>query len=78
MPQQRDSCGVVVEDEVRHHVDREFVVFDDSKTHSAFNNTDNEERIVLLLDLVRPLGVPRGVSEAQHTEELDRFIEDYI
>jgi aspartyl/asparaginyl beta-hydroxylase (cupin superfamily) len=58
-------------------VTRDFVVFDDSKTHSAFNNTDSEERVVLLLDLMRPPGVPKGVSEAQHTEELDQLIDEY-
>ena len=77
LPRQRDSCGVTVEDEVRYHVDRDFVVFDDSKTHSAFNNTDNEERVVLLLDLLRPPGVPKGMSDARHTEELDQFIDEY-
>ena len=77
LPRQRDSCGVTVENEVRYHVDRDFVVFDDSKTHSAFNNTDNEERVVLLLDLLRPPGVPKGVSDVRHTEELDQFIDEY-
>ena len=35
-----------------YHVQDEIVVFDDSKTHGAFNKS-KEERIVLIVDILR-------------------------
>jgi aspartyl/asparaginyl beta-hydroxylase (cupin superfamily) len=48
-------------------------VFDDSKKHYAFNTTD-EERIVLIVDLMRPSHIPIGTAVGEHTPELDAFI----
>jgi len=67
-------CGTWVEGEVRCHREREFIVFDDSKVHKAFNLHKTEARIVLILDLVRPEYVEEGVAVGGHTEELDQFI----
>ena len=67
-------CGTWVEGEVRCHREREFIVFDDSKVHKAFNLHKTEARIVLILDLVRPGYVEEGVAVGGHTEELDQFI----
>jgi aspartyl/asparaginyl beta-hydroxylase (cupin superfamily) len=39
-------------------------VFDDSKTHGAFNNSD-EERIVLIVDLIRPDHIPLGRAKGE-------------
>ncbi len=67
-------CGTWVEGEVRCHREKEFVVFDDSKVHKAFNLHKTEARVVLILDLVRPGYVEEGVAVGGHTEELDKFI----
>jgi len=68
------SCGTWVEGEVRCHRERDFIVFDDSKVHKAFNLHPTESRIVLIMDLVRPKYVEAGVAVGGHTEELDKFI----
>lgn len=68
-------CGMWVEGEVRHHVEQELIVFDDSKVHKAFNLHPSEARVVLILDLLRPEGQPKGVAVGGHTPELDSFID---
>lgn len=67
-------CGTWVEGEVRLHRVGDFIVFDDSKVHKAFNLHQSESRIVLIMDLVRPEHLPVGVAVGGHTEELDEFI----
>lgn len=59
---------------MRCHRERDFIVFDDSKVHKAFNLHPTESRIVLIMDLVRPKYVEAGVAVGGHTEELDKFI----
>ena len=51
----------------------QFLCFDDSKTHRAFNYSQ-QERIVLILDLARPEHLPLGTATGGHTDELDQFI----
>ena len=58
----------------RHHAERGVIVFDDSKLHNAFNDTD-EERVVLIVDIMRPPGVPKGRAKGGHTKELDGLID---
>lgn len=48
-------------------------MFDDSRKHFAFNTTDSE-RIVLIVDVLRPHNIPLGTAEGGHTPELDGFI----
>merc|ERR1712008_292070 len=67
------NCGLWVDGCVEYQEEGEIVIFDDSKVHRAFNYTD-EERVVLILDLERPEGLPRGGAMGGHTEELDEFI----
>ena len=40
----------------------------------AFNNTD-EIRTVLIIDFLRPEGVPLGRAKGGHTKELDSLID---
>ncbi|CAM9689242.1 unnamed protein product [Choristocarpus tenellus] len=67
------ACGLWVEGEVRYHVEGEVLVFDDSKLHKAFNESDGD-RLVLIVDILRPPGMPLGTAEGGHTPELDNFI----
>ena len=71
-----DSAGMWVEGEVRFHQERDFVVFDDSKFHKAFNASDSD-RVVLIFDLMRPDSIPKGLATGGHTEQLDHFIDQY-
>jgi hypothetical protein len=67
------STGVVVDGVVRHHVADEPLVFDDSKSHFAFNRHETADRIVLIIDVLRPFHVPCGTSTVPYTHELVQF-----
>lgn len=71
-----NSAGMWVEREIEFHKERDFLVFDDSKFHKAFNASD-EDRIILIFDLIRPDHIPRGLATGGHTEQLDEFINAY-
>ena len=73
IPGERGACGLVVDGEVAFHEQGEILVFDDSKSHNAFNNS-SDERIVLIVDLLRPPHVPLGRAVGGHTDQLDAFI----
>jgi len=68
------ACGLFVDGETRLHEPDDIVVFDDSKTHGAFNDSLTDARVVLIVDLLRPPGVPPGRAKGGHTKELDSFI----
>jgi aspartyl/asparaginyl beta-hydroxylase (cupin superfamily) len=57
VPEPADRCGIRVGDQVRHWVEGESLVFDDTYEHEAWNHTDGE-RVVLFLDIKRPLRRP--------------------
>mmetsp|Transcript_23619 Transcript_23619/g.65539 ORF Transcript_23619/g.65539 Transcript_23619/m.65539 type:complete len:265 (-) Transcript_23619:1259-2053(-) len=69
-----DLCGTWVDGCVETHAVGRPLMFDDSKIHRAFNYSD-ENRIVLIVDLARPVRLPLGTSKSGHTEELDAFIQ---
>ena len=63
------NCGLWVEGETRIQYNNQWLLFDDSKLHTAFNNSDSD-RIVLLLDLERPYYIPKGQSDIEDSTEL--------
>ena len=72
-PKPSSCCGMVVGEEEQEHQTGEILVFDDSKLHRAYNRS-GETRTVLIIDLFRPLSLPRGKAVGSHTAELDAFI----
>lgn len=54
----------------------EILVFDDSKPHRAYNDSDGE-RIVLIIDVLRPRHIAPGTAKGGHTPELDSFISQF-
>lgn len=58
------------------HKQGEILVFDDSKRHKAFNDSGSD-RIVLIVDIMRPPGLPLGRAKGQHTDELDSFVAQF-
>lgn len=70
------SCGLIVDGEEKLHSQDEILVFDDSKYHRAYNNCV-EERVVLIVDLLRPAHIPLGRAKGHHTQELDTFIAQF-
>ena len=62
--------------QIRHHAEGEIIVFDDSKMHKAFNDSTGD-RLVLIVDMLRPSWIPLGIAEGEHTPELDAFIDAF-
>jgi beta-hydroxylase len=57
IPQQREQCRIRVEDETFSWAPGECRVFDDTRYHEVWNDTD-EERVVLMIQFRRPLRAP--------------------
>jgi hypothetical protein len=53
----------------KYHNKFEWLIFDDSKIHSAENLSD-ADRIVLIIDVERPRNIAIGKSEIGDTKEL--------
>ena len=72
------NCGTWVDGCIQMHKEGVVQVFDDSKVHRAFNYHPTKERVVLIIDLVRPESLPIGTAVGGHTEELDEIIKDMV
>ena len=57
VPGPPDACGISVGGEVHHWQEGETMFFDDGYEHFAWNDTDST-RVVLFLDVIRPLRQP--------------------
>jgi hypothetical protein len=68
-------CGTWVDGCVEMHSEGRPILFDDSKIHRAFNYSQEQERIVLIVDMERPESLPVGYATGGHSEELDAFIQ---
>jgi hypothetical protein len=53
------------------------ITFDDSKLHTAFNNS-NEECYILLIDLKRPEYIGNSLRKDNYDELIDEFINENI
>jgi beta-hydroxylase len=57
VPEPTDAAGIRVGDQTRHWEEGMSLVFDDTYEHEAWNDTD-ADRVVLFLDIIRPLWPP--------------------
>ena len=57
IPKDRENCYIKVNNQKYHWAEGESFIFDDTYVHSVYNNT-NETRIILFLDIERPLIFP--------------------
>jgi Aspartyl/Asparaginyl beta-hydroxylase len=71
------KCGMYVDGEVQYHEQGEILVFDDSKSHGAFNDSVCDSRVILIVDMVRPDDIPKGRAKGGHTAELDKFVDSF-
>lgn len=60
IPQPSSQCGIKVDGETRHWQEGESLIFDDTYLHEAWNNS-NEIRVVLFMDILRPLKFPGDI-----------------
>ena len=64
VPEPAKACRIRVGDETRHWTEGASLLFDDTYDHEVFNDTGGR-RVVLFLDVVRPLtGVARHLNSA--------------
>jgi beta-hydroxylase len=64
VPEPAEGCRIRVDDEIRHWNEGASLLFDDTYDHEVWNDTDGE-RVVLFVDVVRPLtGVARHINTA--------------
>jgi beta-hydroxylase len=57
VPEPRDACRIRVDDEYANWEEGRSLLFDDSYDHEAWNDSDGV-RVVLFMDVVRPLRAP--------------------
>ncbi|MCW9705207.1 aspartyl/asparaginyl beta-hydroxylase domain-containing protein [Fodinibius salsisoli] len=60
VPQPPLQCGIKVNGETRHWQEGESLIFDDTYLHEAWNSSD-EIRVVLFMDILRPLKFPGNI-----------------
>ena len=60
VPRDEEACRIRVGDDVRHWEEGRSLVFDDTFNHEVWNDTD-ETRVVLFVDVIRPLPFPESL-----------------
>lgn len=74
------KCKVFVlgiSDDIMYQEEGKWIIFDDSLFHSASNEDDSKDRIILLLDIERPANIEKGISDVDNSQELNNFIEEF-
>jgi ornithine lipid ester-linked acyl 2-hydroxylase len=59
VPRDAEACRIRVGDDIRHWEEGKSLVFDDTYNHEVWNDTD-ETRVVLFVDVLRPLPSPES------------------
>jgi aspartyl/asparaginyl beta-hydroxylase (cupin superfamily) len=59
VPEDAESCRIRVGQEIRHWEEGKSLIFDDTFNHEVWNDTD-ETRVVLFVDVLRPLPFPES------------------
>ena len=70
-----DKFSIVCFVIIKFHKENEWLTFDDSKLHTAFNNS-TEDRYILLIDMKRPDFIKIGCSLRE--DNLDELINEFI
>jgi beta-hydroxylase len=66
IPEPAEKCGIRVGSEIRHWQEGRIMIFDDTFQHEAWNDTD-KYRVVLFVDIVRPMRFPANLLNAVMT-----------
>jgi beta-hydroxylase len=59
VPEDAEACRIRVGEDIRHWEEGKSLVFDDTFNHEVWNDTD-ETRVVLFVDVLRPLPFPES------------------
>lgn len=85
IPQARDDCWIRVDNEYLHWDEGECVVFDDFFEHEVRNDTP-EQRVVLFLDVDRPMRLPgrlvnqcliAGIKRSAYVQDAHKNLRDW-
>jgi len=60
VPEPRERCYIQVADQVAHWREGRSLIFDDTRRHAVWNDTDGT-RVVLFLDVMRPMRFPASL-----------------
>jgi ornithine lipid ester-linked acyl 2-hydroxylase len=71
-----EDCACVCDNWVVKHKTGEWLVFDDSRMHSSYNFSDSF-RFILIIDMPRPPGIPKGTSNVKYGDNLMAFIQSF-
>jgi aspartyl/asparaginyl beta-hydroxylase (cupin superfamily) len=63
IPRDKEACRIRVGDDIRHWEAGKSMIFDDTYNHEVWNDTD-ETRVVLFVDVLRPLPFPESAINA--------------
>ncbi len=63
VPEDKEACRIRVDEDVRHWEEGHSMIFDDTFNHEVWNDTD-ETRVVLFVDVLRPLPFPYSAINA--------------
>ena len=66
VPEPAEMCGIRVGSQTRHWQEGQVMMFDDTFEHEAWNRTDGV-RVVLFVDIMRPMRFPANVVNAMAT-----------
>ncbi len=61
VPREAERCRIRVGEDIRHWEEGKSLIFDDTFNHEVWNDTD-ETRVVLFVDVLRPLPSPWSQS----------------
>jgi ornithine lipid ester-linked acyl 2-hydroxylase len=59
VPEDAEACRIRVGEDLRHWEEGKSMIFDDTFNHEVWNDTD-ETRVVLFVDVLRPLPFPES------------------
>jgi hypothetical protein len=68
-----EKCGMWVNGETKKLSSSDLLIFDSSKEHSIYNETDYPV-YALLVDVKRPEKIPNGTSQREYSDELYDFV----
>jgi aspartyl/asparaginyl beta-hydroxylase (cupin superfamily) len=60
VPREKEACRIRVGEDIRHWEEGKSMIFDDTFNHEVWNDTD-EMRVVLFVDVLRPLPFPESL-----------------
>jgi beta-hydroxylase len=78
IPENKSSVHVIKDNREykQNHKNNSWLIFDDSELHWSENNS-TQDRIILIVDVLRPNHIPLGTSDVEDTSELTELIQNF-